>query len=333
MKKIVLAVLISLISTLSIGQESPNQKRIKAIPLEIQQAVKSENFEKAAELKKEKELREELEKAIKSEDFAKASQLKSEIDNLNQEEKKQAEIAKLNKELELAVKSEDYAKAKELKNKIEELKTGKPAQPAVQSEPAAQQATASSQTTQEKGKPNPANAGLVTTAGYAPPSPGKAVIYFTRVSALGYAVAFEYFHQDQYLGSTKGVSLIRYEVEPGEHLFWASGENVEFITIDAEAGKTYLVYVDVVMGFSKARVHLSPVFPEQTDRIQRGAEVIAKHPPIIETPEEINAKMEKLNKRGWIADKLNAYETKWKSTKGYARINANQNIPEDRLRL
>ena len=61
--------------------------------------------------------------------------------------------------------------------------------------------------------------------GFQPPAEGKAVIYFTRVTLYGKPVDFEFFHQDQYIGAFKGDEYMRYECDPGTHLFWASSEN------------------------------------------------------------------------------------------------------------
>ena len=99
----------------------------------------------------------------------------------------------------------------------------------------------------------------VNAQGFQPPADGKAVIYFTRVTKYGKPTSFEFFHQDKYIGAFKGDQYMRYELDEGEHLLWASTENKEFITVEVEAGKTYIVMVNVIMGAMKARVGLSPV--------------------------------------------------------------------------
>ena len=105
-----------LISFTTFSQGSPNQNRIKQIPLEIQAALKAENYEKAAELKKEKELREEMQKALQTEDYAKAAELKNQIDNGgSSSEDNSSEISRLEKEMNEALKQEDYKKAGDLK--------------------------------------------------------------------------------------------------------------------------------------------------------------------------------------------------------------------------
>lgn len=106
-------------------QGSVNQARIKAIDIEIQAALKKEDYAKAADLKREKELRAEMQKALTIEDYAKAAQLKAQIEggssSLNDNSE---EISRLEKEMQLAVNKEDYKKAGEIKRKIEALESG-----------------------------------------------------------------------------------------------------------------------------------------------------------------------------------------------------------------
>lgn len=67
-------------------------------------------------------------------------------------------------------------------------------------------------------------------------STGKAVVYFTRISAYGFSTSFEFFHNDQYIGAFKGKNYMCYECDLGEQLFWASTENKEFLTADLKEG-------------------------------------------------------------------------------------------------
>ena len=128
--------------------------------------------------------------------------------------------------------------------------------------------------------------------GFQPPSKGKSVVYFARVSFYGGASAFEFFHQDQYIGVIKGISYLRYECEPGEQLFWASSENKEFITANLKEGESYIVIVDIVMGFWKAHVGLTPISTSDTEKLERAQKLILSKKPII-TP---LSKIEKTNK-------------------------------------
>lgn len=63
------------------------------------------------------------------------------------------------------------------------------------------------------------------------------------------SVSFEFFHHARYIGVFKGENYMRYECDPGEQLLWASSENKEFVTSELMPGGTYIVVVDVIMGF------------------------------------------------------------------------------------
>jgi len=97
----------------------------------------------------------------------------------------------------------------------------------------------------------------------APPAEGKAVVYFARTASMGILINFSYFDKDKFIGKFHGHGYIRYECEPGEHVFWAKSENSDFITADLEAGKIYFVEALPKMGGLKARVRLMPVNPAQ----------------------------------------------------------------------
>lgn len=164
--------------------------------------------------------------------------------------------------------------------------------------------------------------------GFTPPSEGKAVVYFVRVTKYGKPTAFEFFHQDKYIGYLKGYQYMRYECDPGTHLFWASTENKEFITADLEAGKSYIVMVNVIMGAMKARVGLAPLNFEDEDVWARVKKLVNKDEPFV-TPD---AKIEKINdklSKKFIPEQLERYENEWKGEKNFRHID--QPIPEDKL--
>ena len=51
--------------------------------------------------------------------------------------------------------------------------------------------------------------GMVAGQGFKPPEEGKAVVYFVRVSSYEFAVSFEFFHQDIYVGAFIGENYMR----------------------------------------------------------------------------------------------------------------------------
>lgn len=129
--------------------------------------------------------------------------------------------------------------------------------------------------------------------GLTSPSEGKAVIYFTRVTDLGFAIPFQFFLNDEFIGEFAGKKYMRFECEPGEHLFWASSENKEFLTAEVEANQVYVVIVDVTMGIGIARVGLTPI-GNDSELLARARKLIDKKAPVVTPPSTIISKNAKL---------------------------------------
>jgi hypothetical protein len=163
--------------------------------------------------------------------------------------------------------------------------------------------------------------------GFKPPAEGKAVVYFVRVSSYGFAVSFEFFHEDRYIGAFKGENYMRYECDPGEQLFWASSENKEFLTSDLKPGGSYIVIVDVIIGFWKAHVGLSPISVNDAELFQRAKKLILSKPPV----EITEAQIEKMNKKlsKFIPEMLDKYEKEWKQEHNFKHIDTDMAIPEE----
>lgn len=170
----------------------------------------------------------------------------------------------------------------------------------------------------------------ISAKGFHPPSEGKAVIYFVRVTGYGALISFEYFHQDKYIGIFKGKNYMRYECDPGEQLLWASSENKEFITANLEAGKTYIVMVDVLMGAWKARVGLRPISVKDEQDFVKAKRLINKKKPAI-TSDEIIDEMN-IRLKDFIAKKLRTYEDVWKLEKNFNHISSDMAIPEEAMK-
>ena len=165
----------------------------------------------------------------------------------------------------------------------------------------------------------------VKAQGFKAPTEGKAVIYFTRVTKYGKPTGFEFFHQDKYIGVFKGDQYMCYECEPGNHLFWASSENKEFLTVEVEAGKTYIVMVNVIMGVMKAHVGLSPVSPDDSERLAKAETLVNKKPPTITPEKTIVKKNKKLIK--FIVKNLDKYE-EIKDEKNFRHLSLEMAIPQ-----
>lgn len=172
--------------------------------------------------------------------------------------------------------------------------------------------------------------GITVAQGFKPPEPGKAVVYFVRVSNYGYAVSFEFFHQDKYIGAFKGMNYMRYECDPGEQLFWASSENKEFLTSELKPDGTYIVVVDVVMGFWKAHVGMTPLDVSNDEVFQRARNLINSKPPVEISQEQID----KMNKKlaDFIPENLKKYEEESKYEHNFRHISPDMAIPEGAMK-
>jgi len=129
-----------------------------------------------------------------------------------------------------------------------------------------------------------------------PPSQGKAVVYIARTGSMGILINFSYFDKDKFIGKFNGHGYIRYECEPGEHVFWAKSENRDYVTAELEAGKIYFIEAIPKMGGIKARVILKPVNPTQDTKIMK----------IIES------QVSKLDPESFTDDYLKTENEKWK---------------------
>jgi hypothetical protein len=167
--------------------------------------------------------------------------------------------------------------------------------------------------------------------GFTPPNEENSVVYFARVSNMGYAVSFDLFHNDKYKGKVKSVSYVRYECAPGEHLFWISAENKAFFTADLKKGETYVVIIDAHMGAMTTRVGVNPITSD-SKHFKRAKKLILRAKPSVTSKKFIDGKMKKLEARGWINEKLDYYENKRKGTDKVKHISAEMFIPKDFLK-
>jgi hypothetical protein len=127
------------------------------------------------------------------------------------------------------------------------------------------------------------------------PAPSdKAVVYFTRTSSLGLAINFSYFDSTKLIGLFNGPKYIRYECEPGRHLFWARSENRDFIEAEVEAGKIYFIQAFVNMGAIKAGVDLEPVDPNDIRMMKKIFKLLDKKSSMSFTEEELQSETARL---------------------------------------
>ena len=107
----------------------------------------------------------------------------------------------------------------------------------------------------------------------------KATVYFVRASSLGAVINFALFDGEQVIGRINGMKYMRYECEPGKHLFWARSENKSFVEAELEPGKTYLIDVIPQMGGIKAGVALMPV-DKSNYKLKRIQKLVSKKEPV-----------------------------------------------------
>jgi hypothetical protein len=170
----------------------------------------------------------------------------------------------------------------------------------------------------------------VFSQGFTPPADGNAAIYFVRVSDYGALVSFEYFHQQEFIGIFKGKNYMRFEYPAGEHLFWASSEDKEFLKCDLKAGETYVVLVNIEMGAWKARIGLEPVLVTNDD-FDRVKKVIQSKAPIVTPEAKLKSTQKSLDERGFTKEMMERYETEWKNAKNTKTISQDMFIPKEKL--
>ena len=107
----------------------------------------------------------------------------------------------------------------------------------------------------------------------------KATVYFVRASSLGAVINFALFDGEQVIGRLNGMKYMRYECDPGKHLFWARSENKSFVEAELEPGKTYLIDVIPQMGGIKAGVALMPV-DKSNYKLKRIQKLVSKKEPV-----------------------------------------------------
>lgn len=100
---------------------------------------------------------------------------------------------------------------------------------------------------------------MVKATPIAAPPPEKAMVYFMRPSGMAFAINFQIWDSDHFVGLSQAKSYFAYECDPGRHLFLGIAENRVAIEADLEAGKSYYIGTNVRMGAWKARMDFTPV--------------------------------------------------------------------------
>jgi uncharacterized protein YnzC (UPF0291/DUF896 family) len=151
-----------------------------------------------------------------------------------------------------------------------------------------------------------------------PPSEGKTVIYFLRTSSLGSLMNIRYFDSQQYLGKFNGRSYIRYECDPGEHIFWIKAENVDVLKANLQEGKTYLVETNATMGAFTAAAKFRIIDFKNKRQVKRINKLFDKKKESTFTKEELKKGQEK--SRNVIQMNMKKVQKKLKKKKKLAVI-------------
>ena len=126
-----------------------------------------------------------------------------------------------------------------------------------------------------------------------PPTEDKAVIYFLRTTSLGALMNFRFFDEGNFIGKYNGRNYIRYECDPGQHIFWVKAENIDVVKTNLEAGKIYLVEANAVMGAMSAGAKFKLVDFDNDKQMKRINKLLETKDPISMTEEDIKTGQEK----------------------------------------
>jgi len=114
------------------------------------------------------------------------------------------------------------------------------------------------------------------------PTEGKALVYFVRFQGALALIDFKYFDGQKYLGKGSGDNYYIYECEPGEHVFWVTAENKEYIKGDLKPNCTYVIEVRPYMKTVRvvlSSVQLYQISPSDAKTLKKISDLIDKIQP------------------------------------------------------
>lgn len=153
----------------------------------------------------------------------------------------------------------------------------------------------------------------------APAPRDKAVVYFARPSIFGFVVEFFYYDSTNFIAKVNNTNYVRYECEPGSHLFWAKSENTVFLEADLEPGKIYFIEVRAVSAIPIADVELNAVDPSKDEKaMNRILKLMEKKSPLIMTTDVIAKESDRMKKT--IDQVMEKYRKRKESGKKIERL-------------
>lgn len=116
------------------------------------------------------------------------------------------------------------------------------------------------------------------------PSPDKSMVYFLRPSGMGFAINFQIWDRDRFIGLSQAKSYFAYLCNPGRHLFIGIAENKVAVDADLSPGKSYFIITEPRMGGWKARLAMMPVSKgsEQWDKVEMMRAELEYVVPVVE---------------------------------------------------
>jgi hypothetical protein len=233
-----------------------------------------------------------LNEAVQAQDFEQAAKWKKEIE--------------VRSKIEECIAKGDFETAAQLKKELEE----KPTQ-------------ALERTDKKEEGFNLSTTEIVS--GFKGPAEGKAVVYFVCSEKSGFAVGFEYFHEKQFIGKFLGNGYLRFECEPGNHLFWASSENKEWLEADLEANKTYIIRITRSVGAWKPHVKYKVITRDNAKELKEVKKIVDKKPASHLPESELKAIHFKMNR--FIEQEVFHFYNNVKGKKPVKKMNKTDNIP------
>ncbi|MFN4364157.1 hypothetical protein [Chryseobacterium hispalense] len=100
----------------------------------------------------------------------------------------------------------------------------------------------------------------ITTQAIDKPAEGKSLVYILKTGA-GMLLNFRIYDKDKFLGAIPSGKYLVYECEPGEHVFWATSENRDYVEANLEPNAVYVINAEGQMGAFIASVNLRPLKP------------------------------------------------------------------------
>jgi hypothetical protein len=138
-------------------------------------------------------------------------------------------------------------------------------------------------------------------------SQDKALVYFIRPIALGFAVNAAVYDGDKFVGFVPYNQKLPYLANPGEHMFMVVSEAADFMKADLLPGKTYYAEVIPRMGAWRARFSLKPVSKGELQ--QSGMKQAINNARLIRNKKEAYDWAE--SNKGSALSKKEAYFVKW----------------------